>query len=216
MPHAPAEPDLHAHTPLKQVHGNDEHRSSLVPRLDEALEAGEGTGDHAHPIADPDPRHGTGPLDVGHHAADGLDLPLRNRVEGVPPLPEDADDALRARDADVSLAARRKAEKEIAGEQRALENDTAVAPPARDPCARKEDLETLPRERLLYFALALAHGPNGEPRLTTTRRNQDGSRALATHGSTLPSSDSLGGSAVPTKSPARVDSRFASTSVTPS
>src|SRR5439155_7004283 len=137
-------PNLHAHTPLKQVHGNDEHRSSLVPRLDEALEAGEGTGDHAHPIADPDPRHGTRPLDVGHHAADGLDLPLRNRVEGVPPLPEDADDALRARDADVSLAARRKAEKEIAGEQRALENDTAVAPPARDPCARKEDLETLP------------------------------------------------------------------------
>src|SRR5438105_2402202 len=121
-----------------------------MPRLHEPLDAGEHAGDDADAIPDADPRQG--PRAVGgDDPADGFHLLVRHGMERVPALAENAHDAVGAGDAHVRLARGRKAEEEVAGEQRLVEHDPAVAPPARHAQARQEDVEALALERASTF-----------------------------------------------------------------
>ena len=109
---------LHPHAALQQVYAHHERRSTRAPRLDETFQAGERARDDAHWVGDPDPRHR--PRSVAHRndPTDSLYLLIGDRVQGVPPVAEDADDTIRAGDPDIGFARRRKAEEEISGEER--------------------------------------------------------------------------------------------------
>src|SRR5207249_3070508 len=156
--------DLYRNAALEEIDVHREGGASRVPRPHEPLDASEHSGDDADAIPDAYPRHR--PRAVGgDDPADGFHLLVRHRVERVPALAEDAHDAVGAGDAHVRLARGREAEEEVAGEQRLVENDPAVAPPARHTQARQEDVEALTLERALDFRLVLVARPDGEPGL---------------------------------------------------
>src|SRR5207244_8210021 len=110
----------------------------------------------------------------------------------------------------------REVQEDVAREERAREDEAAVAAPAGDAHPGEEDLEALPPQGLFDLGLALASRPDGEPAGGVGGADEPDirRRASSDHGTT--SGSSAGGpkgaaaaSAVP------IDSRRASTSVTP-
>src|SRR3989442_570533 len=175
-------------------------------------------GYDADAISGPEPRHRTRPVTRGHEAANRFRLPVRNRIQRIPALADDPDDTVGAGDPDVPFARGREAEEDVAREERPREHQAAIAPPAGDAHARQEDLEASAPEALLHFGLALASRPHGVPALTCSGsgRSELWRDAAGAHGMTSASPGGLaGGSALATFS-IPIDSRRASTSVTPS
>src|SRR5204862_2413638 len=123
---------------------------------------------------------------------------------------------------DVGVTRRHEAEEQVAGEERPLEDDPTVAPPARHLQARQEDVHLLPMEALLYLRLALAAGPDRVPALVAHPREQGvAERSLAHQGESSASASSSSSSldtdgvAARAMSSVRAESRCARTSVTP-
>ncbi|TMA59908.1 MAG: hypothetical protein E6J75_02210 [Deltaproteobacteria bacterium] len=135
-----------------------------MPRLHEALDAGEHAGDDADPIADADPGQRPRPLG-GDDPADRVHLVVRHGVERVPALAEDAHHAVGAGDTHVGLARGQEAEEEVAGEEGLVEDHPPVAPPARHAHARQEHVQALALERALDLRLVLVPRPDREPAL---------------------------------------------------
>src|SRR5207237_1032353 len=142
-------------------------------------------------------------------------------------LAENAHDAVGAGDAHVRLARGREAEEEVAGEQRLVEHDPAVAPPARHAQARQEDVEALAFERALDLRLVLVARPDGEPALVGGaepgcfgQHAQSVSFARGAHVISFARAhgtmSSVGCSGPTKSSPSWADSRWVRTSVTPS
>src|SRR2546428_13795473 len=185
-----------------------------MPALDHTLEvrARPGNDPDAGPGPDPGPR--TRSFTRGEEGTDRLHLVVRNRVQGVPALADDADDAVGADDADIRFARGREGPEDVAREERPREQQAAITPPAGDAHARQEDLEAPAPQALLDLGLALAPRPDGAPALVPrTGRDRLGRRA---HGTTSSSSGACGGGTVLAAFSIPIASRRANTAVTPS
>src|SRR5437016_4434418 len=209
---------LHRHTALQQVDTHDERRPTAEPQLHATLEALQRPGNDPDAISGPDPRHRTRPVTRADQAADRLHLLVRNRVQRIPALADDPDDAVGAGDPDVPFARGREAEEDVAREERPREDFAPIAPPAGDAHARQEDLEATAPEALLHLGLALAPRPHGVPALARSGagRSELWRAAARAHGMTSASPGGLGGGSALATFSMPIDSRRASTSVTPS
>ena len=208
---------LHRHTALQQVDTHDECRPTPVPELDATLEALQRPGNDPDAIAGPDPRHRARSVTRADQAADRFHLLVRNRVQHIPALADDPHDAVGAGDPDVPFAREREAEEDVAREERPREDFAPIAPPAGDPDARQEDLEAPALETLLHLGLALASRPHGVPALTCSGSGRSELwRGIGAHGTTSASPEARGGGSALATFSIPIDSRRASTSVTPS
>src|SRR5882724_881348 len=209
---------LHRHTALQQLDTHDERRPTPVPELDATLEAVQRPGNDPDAISGPDPRHRTRPITRRHEAADRFHLLVRNRVQRIPAFADDPDDAVGAGDPDVPFARGCEAEEDVAREERPSEDQAAIAPPAGDAHARQENLEATAPEALLHLGLALAARPHGVPALARggSGRSELWRDAARAHGTTSASPGGLGGGSALATFSMPIDSRRASTSVTPS
>src|SRR2546426_3474650 len=209
---------LHRHTALQQVDTHDERRPTPVPQLHATLEAFQRPGNDPDAISGPDPRHRTRPVTRADQAADRFHLLVRNRVQRIPALADDPDDTVGAGDPDVPFAREREAEEDVAREERPREDFAPIAPPAGDPHARQEDLEAPALETLLHLGLALVPRPHGVPALARSGsgRSELWRDAAGAHGMTSASPGGLGGGSALATFSIPIDSRRASTSVTPS
>src|SRR5438093_6835157 len=208
---------LHRHTALQQVDTHDECRPTPGPELDATLEALQRPGNDPDAIAGPDPRHRARSVTRADQAAHRFHLLVRNRVQRIPALADDPHDAVGAGDPDVPFAREREAEEDVAREKRQREDFAPIAPPAGDPDARQEDLEAPALETLLHLGLALASRPHGVPALTCSGSGRSELwRGIGAHGTTSASAEARGGGSALATFSIPIDSRRASTSVTPS
>src|SRR5947199_2581636 len=209
---------LHRHTALQQVDTHDECRPASVPQLHATLEAFQRSGNDPDAIPGPDPRHRARSVTRADQAADRFHLLVRNRVQRIPALADDPHDAVGAGDPDVPFARGREAEEDVAREERPGEDQAAIAPAAGDAHARQEDLEAPAPEALLHLGLALAPRPHGVPALARSGsgRSEPWRDAARAHGTTSASPGGLGGGSALATFSIPIDSRRASTSVTPS
>ena len=108
-------------------------------------------------------------------------------------------------------------QEDVAREERAREDEAAVAPPAGDAHAGEEDLEALAPQGLFDLGLALASRPDGEPAGGVGGADEPDirRRASSDHGTTSRSSSASGPKGAAAASAVPIDSRRASTSVTP-
>src|SRR5437764_468539 len=188
-----------------------------TPHWQATFEAFQRPGNDPYAISGPDPRHRTRSVTRADQAADRFHLLVRNRVQGIPAVADVPHDAVGAGDPDVPFAREREAEEDVAREKRPREDFAPIAPPAGDAHARQEDLEAPALETLLHLGLALAPRPHGVPALACSGSGRSELwRGIGAHGTTSASPEARGGGSALATFSIPIDSRRASTAVTPS